>query len=260
MSFIKLLQRYSIVLTESVSHNHLYQHWGDRTRTVRGASPQSTILAQSFNTFSPAECQSMLASQWLPISIKGVYYVVHYWFTTKSMAKPHQLLSATRRSKFRWNTRSAFERYPTDITRRTMWSNVLLVQYHICVRQQHSSTLVQRKRDGDIRGNVTTALNLPVYMLQPKSGCMRLEPCRIPFGPKRAPGLAVTPYRSSAICCRNPLHSDDRNCFQVVLNSRYRKARQRLRCRMVPRLGLREPDNVRRADLRMSSALRTCSW
>jgi hypothetical protein len=44
-------------------------------------------------------------------------------------------------------------------------------------------------------GNATTALNLPVYMLQPKSGCMRLEPCRIPPGPKRAPGLAVTPYR-----------------------------------------------------------------
>jgi hypothetical protein len=40
----------------------------------------------------------VVTSQRLSIATKQVYYVVHYWFTTKSIAKPHQLLSATRRS------------------------------------------------------------------------------------------------------------------------------------------------------------------
>jgi len=32
-------------------------------------------------------------------------------------------------------------------------------------------------------------------MDQALAGDIRLEPCRIPLGPKRAPGRAVTPYR-----------------------------------------------------------------
>ena len=35
-------------------------------------------------------------------------------------------------------------------------------------------------------------------MLQPKDADIRREPCRIPVGPNRAPGLAVTAYWMSA--------------------------------------------------------------
>jgi hypothetical protein len=38
-------------------------------------------------------------------------------------------------------------------------------------------------------------VNLPVYMLQPAPADIRCEPRRIPLGPNRAPGRAVTPYR-----------------------------------------------------------------
>ena len=35
---------------------------------------------------------------------------------------------------------------------------------------------------------------LPLYMLQPKGADIRREPCRMPVGPNRAPGLAVTAF------------------------------------------------------------------
>ena len=34
---------------------------------------------------------------------------------------------------------------------------------------------------------------IPVYTLYAKSGDIRLEPCRMPLGPNRAPGRAVVP-------------------------------------------------------------------
>ena len=37
--------------------------------------------------------------------------------------------------------------------------------------------------------------DLPVYILQPALAEIRCEPRRMPLGPNRAPGRAVTPYQ-----------------------------------------------------------------
>jgi hypothetical protein len=59
--------------------------------------------------------------------------------------------------KLRCDARSASEQALTNTIRQTAWRNVWLVQYHTCVRQQQFPRLVQRKRNGDIRGSATTA-------------------------------------------------------------------------------------------------------
>ena len=41
---------------------------------------------------------------------------------------------------------------------------------------------------------------IPVYTFHPQSGDIRREPWRMPVGPKRAPGLAVTPYKVLTVC------------------------------------------------------------
>jgi hypothetical protein len=57
----------------------------------------------------------------------------------------------------------------------------------------------------DFFGNtpvITRDCYVPVYMLHADSGTILLEPCRMPLGPKRAPGRAVTPCLSQNMSYR----------------------------------------------------------
>jgi hypothetical protein len=150
--------------------------------------------------------------------------LVHYQINSKTppTAQCYQTF------KFGWNTRSAFERYPTDITRRTTWSNRWLVQYHICVRQQHSSTLVQRKRDGDIRGMPRPLSTYPYICSNQNPDVCALSP--VVYHPDRsAPQvlpLHPTDDQPFAAGTRSTPMVGFALDFPVVFDLRYRKARQ----------------------------------
>lgn len=84
---------------------------------------------------------------------------------------------------------------PSSGADRTCFMNATQQIGHVVLRALNTAPTVGPYTIRFHRMGDDSIVNLPVYMLQPAPADIRCEPRRIPLGPNRAPGRAVTPYR-----------------------------------------------------------------
>lgn len=70
---------------------------------------------------------------------------------------------------------------------------------HVVLQALNIGPIVEPCATASQQSGKRCTADLPVYTLQPAPAAIRCEPRRIPFGPNRAPGRAVTPCRRQCV-------------------------------------------------------------